>query len=134
MELLILIDALKRNSARRITAVIPYYGYARQDRMTAPRTPISAKLVANLLTAAGADRVITLEFHSEQIEGFFDRPVENLFISPIFAQDILTHFKTNDVIIVSPDVGGLRRARAIAKRLEVDMAVVDKRTGKTRNL
>lgn len=130
MELLILIDAVKRDSARRITAVIPYFGYARQDRLTAPRTPISAKLVATLIAAAGADRVITFELHSEQIEGFFNQPIENLFVSQFFAQDILTHCDLNNLLIVSPDVGGLRRARAVAVRLEVDTAVVDKRRDK----
>lgn len=127
MELLILIDAIKRDSARRITAVMPYFGYARQDRLTAPRTPITAKLVADLLTKAGMDRLLTFEFHSEQIEGFFECPTENLFISQVFARDILTHFSINNLLIVSPDVGGLRRARSVAKRLEVDTAVVDKR-------
>jgi ribose-phosphate pyrophosphokinase len=130
MELLILIDAVKRDSARRITAVLPYFGYARQDRLTAPRTPISAKLVANIIAAAGANRVITFEFHSEQIEGFFDLPIENLFVSQFFAQDILSHFNVKNLLMVSPDVGGLRRARAIAMRLEVDTAVVDKRREK----
>ena len=127
MELLILIDALKRGSAGRITAVIPYYGYARQDRKTAPRTPISAKLIANLLTVAGADRVLTLEFHSEQIHGFFDIPVDNLLISPVFVREITSTYDLSNVMIVSPDIGGLRRARAIANQLNTEIGIIDKR-------
>jgi ribose-phosphate pyrophosphokinase len=127
MELLIMIDAVKRDAAQRITAVMPYFGYARQDRLTSPHTPVTAKLVANLLKEAGADRIITFELHSEQIEGFFDCPTENLFISRVFARDILSHFRINDLLIVSPDVGGLRRAREVAKRLDVDTVIVDKR-------
>ena len=117
MELLIAIDALRRASAKRITAVIPYFGYARQDRKVAPRTPISAKLVANLITSAGADRVLTLDLHAGQIQGFFDIPVDNLYASPVFIRDIKENFGTNNLVIVSPDVGGLVRARGIAKKL-----------------
>jgi len=127
MELLILIDALKRGSAARITAVMPYFGYARQDRKTAPRTPISAKLVANLLTVAGADRVLTLELHSEQIHGFFDIPVDNLLISPVFVRELTEQHDLSNVVLVSPDIGGLGRTRAIAKHLALDIAIVDKR-------
>ncbi|MSP33342.1 MAG: ribose-phosphate pyrophosphokinase [Rickettsiales bacterium] len=127
MELLIAIDALRRASARRITAVIPYYGYARQDRKAAPRTPISAKLVANLITSSGADRVLTLDLHASQIQGFFDIPVDNLYASPVFAADIKNNFSSDNLVIVSPDVGGLVRARDIAKRVGVDLAIVDKR-------
>jgi ribose-phosphate pyrophosphokinase len=128
MELLVIIDALRRGSARRITAVIPYFGYARQDRKTGPRTPISAKLVANLITTAGADRVLTLELHAGQIQGFFDIPTDNLFSSPVFVPHIETHKKKgNELVIVSPDVGGVVRARGIAKRLEADLAIIDKR-------
>ncbi len=127
MELLICVDALKRGSARRITAVIPYYGYARQDRKTGPRTPISAKLVANLLTAAGADRVLTLDLHATQIQGFFDVPTDNLFSAPVFTKDIIASFPGEKPIIVSPDVGGVLRARAVARRLDVDLAIIDKR-------
>jgi len=127
MELLISIDALRRASTRRITAVIPYYGYARQDRKVGPRTPISAKLVANLITIAGAHRVLTLDLHAGQIQGFFDIPVDNLFAAPVFAKDIRECFGTNDLMIVSPDAGGIVRARAIAKRLDADLAIVDKR-------
>ncbi len=127
MELLVALDALKRGSARRITAVIPYYGYARQDRKTGPRTPISAKLTANLITIAGADRVLTLELHAGQIQGFFDIPVDNLFAAPVFTKDILTQNSDSDLVIVSPDVGGVLRARAIAKRLDCDLAIIDKR-------
>jgi len=127
MELLVIIDALKRASARRITAVIPYFGYARQDRKPGPRTPISAKLVANLITTAGASRVLTMELHAGQIQGFFDIPVDNLFAAPMFAADIRERYKGRDLIVVSPDVGGVVRARQIATRLNVDLAIIDKR-------
>ena len=127
MELLITCDALRRASARRITAVIPYFGYARQDRKAGPRTPISAKLVANLLTQAGANRVLTLDLHAGQIQGFFDIPVDNLYAAPMFARDIRSHFEGRDIMIVSPDVGGVVRARAIATRLNCDLAIIDKR-------
>lgn len=128
MELLVAIDALKRGSARRITAVIPYYGYARQDRKSGPRTPISAKLVADLITVAGAHRVMTLDLHAGQIQGFFDIPTDNLFAAPDFVKDITANFgKIDDLTIVSPDVGGVVRARAIAKRLDCDLAIIDKR-------
>lgn len=127
MELLIAIDALKRGSARRITAVIPYFGYARQDRKTGGRTPISAKLVANLITAAGADRVLTMELHAGQIQGFFDIPVDNLIVAPIIVPKILEDFKGEEICIVSPDVGGVVRARALAKRCNADLAIIDKR-------
>jgi ribose-phosphate pyrophosphokinase len=128
MELLIVVDALKRASAKRITAVMPYFGYARQDRKTGGRTPISAKLVANLITRAGADRVLTLDLHAGQIQGFFDIPTDNLLPSPLLANDIRQRYAvTPDLMIVSPDVGGVVRARALAKRLEVDLAIVDKR-------
>jgi ribose-phosphate pyrophosphokinase len=127
MELLVCIDALKRASARRITAVIPYFGYARQDRKPGPRTPISAKLVANLITEAGANRVLTLELHAGQIQGFFDIPVDNLYGAPLMAPDIANNLGTDDVLIVSPDVGGVARARAYAKRLDANLAIIDKR-------
>ncbi|MBI1301785.1 MAG: ribose-phosphate diphosphokinase [Alphaproteobacteria bacterium] len=127
MELLIAIDALKRGSAKRITAVIPYFGYARQDRKTGGRTPISAKLVANLITAAGADRVLTLELHAGQIQGFFDIPVDNLSSAPVFVPYIQKQFKGQEVCIVSPDVGGVVRARHLAKRIGADLAIIDKR-------
>jgi ribose-phosphate pyrophosphokinase len=130
MELLITIDALRRGSARRITAVIPYFGYARQDRKTGGRTPISAKLVANLITAAGVDRVLTMELHAGQIQGFFDIPLDNLIIAPIFVPEIEKRFKDEDLVIVSPDVGGVVRARAMAKRLGADLAIIDKRREK----
>jgi ribose-phosphate pyrophosphokinase len=130
MELLISIDALRRGSARRITAVIPYFGYARQDRKTGGRTPISAKLVANLITAAGADRVLTMELHAGQIQGFFDIPVDNLIRSPIFVPEIEKRFKNESLSVVSPDVGGVVRARALAKRLNADLAIIDKRREK----
>ncbi len=130
MELLITIDALRRGSARRITAVIPYFGYARQDRKTGGRTPISAKLVANLITAAGVDRVLTLELHAGQIQGFFDIPLDNLIIAPIFVPEIEKRFKDQELVIVSPDVGGVVRARAMAKRLNADLAIIDKRREK----
>src|SRR5690606_13800385 len=116
MELLIIIDALRRSSARRITAVIPYFGYARQDRKAGPRTPISAKLVANLITNAGADRVLTLDLHAGQIQGFFDIPTDNLFAVPVITRDIKEHYELENVMVVSPDVGGVVRARALAKR------------------
>jgi len=127
MELLIIIDALKRASARRITAVLPYFGYARQDRKPGPRSPISAKLVANLITTAGADRVLTLDLHAGQIQGFFDIPTDNLFGAPVLTQDIQDHYNGEDLMVVSPDVGGVVRARAIAKRIGADLAIVDKR-------
>jgi ribose-phosphate pyrophosphokinase len=127
MELLITLDALRRASARRVTAVIPYYGYARQDRKTAPRTPISAKLVANLITEAGANRVLTMDLHAAQIQGFFDIPVDNLYAEPLFTRDVRERFDGRDIIIVSPDVGGVLRARAIATRLNRDLAIIDKR-------
>ena len=127
MELLVVMDALKRGSARRITAVIPYYGYARQDRKSGPRTPISAKLVANLITIAGADRVLTLDLHAAQIQGFFDIPTDNLFAAPVFIKDILDRGNGEDLTVVSPDVGGVLRARAIAKPLDADLAIIDKR-------
>ncbi len=128
MELLIMADALKRSSASRITAVIPYFGYARQDRRTKARTPISAKLVANLIARAGVERVLTMDLHATQIQGFFDIPVDNLYASPVFALDIAEHFDDLDnLIVVSPDVGGMGRARELAKRHDLDLAVVDKR-------
>jgi len=127
MELLIALDALRRGSARRITAVIPYFGYARQDRKSGPRTPISAKLVANLITEAGANRVLTMDLHAGQIQGFFDIPVDNLFAAPLFGRDIQEQFRAKDIMIVSPDVGGVLRARAIATRLNCDLAIIDKR-------
>ena len=132
MELLIMTDALRRSSASRITAVIPYFGYARQDRRAKARTPISAKLVANLLTEAGVDRVLTLDLHAAQIQGFFDIPVDNLYASPVFSLDIEHHFKgqMDDLMIVSPDVGGVARARDIAKRINAPLAIVDKRREK----
>ena len=127
MELLITLDALRRASARRVTAVIPYFGYARQDRKTGGRTPITAKLVANLLTQAGAARVLSLDLHSGQIQGFFDIPVDNLFSAPVFTNDISEKYKGEKLVIVSPDVGGVVRARAIAKRIHADLAIIDKR-------
>ncbi|OYU17285.1 MAG: phosphoribosylpyrophosphate synthetase [Rhodobacteraceae bacterium PARR1] len=132
MELLIIADALRRSSADRITAVIPYFGYARQDRRAKARTPISAKLVANLLTRAGIDRVLTLDLHAAQIQGFFDIPVDNLYASPVFALDIEHHFKgqMDDLMIVSPDVGGVARARELAKRINAPLSIVDKRREK----
>ena len=130
MELLICLDALKRASARRITAVLPYFGYARQDRKSAPRTPISAKLVANLIAAAGAHRVLTMDLHAGQIQGFFDIPVDNLYAAGEMIGDIERSFSNGNLMVVSPDVGGVVRARAIAKRLEVDLAIVDKRREK----
>jgi ribose-phosphate pyrophosphokinase len=127
MELLIMIDALRRASARRITAVIPYFGYARQDRKVGPRTPISAKLVANLITEAGASRVLTVDLHAGQIQGFFDIPTDNLFAMPVMVKDIIDHLGGNLPMVVSPDVGGVVRARALARRLGTDLAIVDKR-------
>lgn len=127
MELLVILDALKRGSARRVTAVMPYFGYARQDRKSGPRTPISAKLVANLITTAGADRVLTLDLHAAQIQGFFDIPVDNLYAAPVFTKDIKERFNSNDLMIVSPDVGGVVRARLLAARLNSDLAIIDKR-------
>ncbi|BCH54955.1 ribose-phosphate pyrophosphokinase [Agrobacterium vitis] len=127
MELLIMIDAFRRSSARRITAVIPYFGYARQDRRASGRTPISAKLVANLITEAGADRVLTLDLHAGQIQGFFDIPTDNLFAAPVLARDVKEHYDLANLMVVSPDVGGVVRARALAKRLDCLLAIVDKR-------
>ncbi len=127
MELLITLDALRRASARRITAVIPYFGYARQDRKSGSRTPISAKLCANLITAAGANRVLAMDLHAAQIQGFFDIPVDNLFAAPLFSRDIQERYQGRELMIVSPDVGGVVRARAIASRLGTDLAIVDKR-------
>ena len=127
MELLVCIDALRRASARRITAVVPYFGYARQDRKPGPRTPISAKLVANLVTVAGANRVLTLDLHAGQIQGFFDIPTDNLYAAPVMLRDIKAHHNGDDLMVVSPDVGGVVRARAVAKRLDADLAIVDKR-------
>ena len=130
MELLIMIDALRRASARRITAVIPYFGYARQDRKPGPRTPISAKLVANLIQSAGADRVLTLDLHAGQIQGFFDIPTDNLIAAPVFVNDINQRFGDEELMVVSPDVGGVVRARSLARRLEADLAIIDKRRPK----
>ena len=127
MELLIITDALRRASCRRITAVLPYFGYARQDRKPGPRTPISAKLVANLITHAGADRVMTLDLHAGQIQGFFDIPTDNLYASPMMVRDIKEHFDLATLAIVSPDVGGVARARGLAKRINAPLAIVDKR-------
>ena len=127
MELLVALDALKRGSANRITAVIPYYGYARQDRKSGPRTPISAKLVANLITVAGAHRVVTVDLHAGQIQGFFDIPTDNLFAAPVFQSDIKEKYGDKSLVIVSPDVGGVVRARALAKSLDADLAIIDKR-------
>ena len=127
MELLLCIDALKRSSAKNITAVIPYFGYARQDRKVVPRTSISAKLVSNLITNAGANRVVTVDLHAGQIQGFFDIPVDNLFATPIFAKHIKRKIKNKNIICVAPDVGGVERARALGKKLDVGLAIVDKR-------
>ena len=127
MELLIMTDALRRASAHRITAVIPYFGYARQDRKAGPRTPISAKLVANLIAHAGADRVLTVDLHAGQIQGFFDIPTDNLFAAPVMVRDILERHKPGNLMVVSPDVGGVVRARALAKRIDAPLAIVDKR-------
>ena len=130
MELLLVIDALRRSSAKNITAVIPYYGYARQDRKVAPRTSISAKVVANLLTNAGASRILTVDLHAGQIQGFFDMPVDNLFTTPLFAKYIKRKFKNKNWICVSPDVGGVQRTRGLATRLKADLAIIDKRRPK----
>jgi len=130
MELLIITDALRRSSARRITAVLPYFGYARQDRKSASRTPISAKLVANLITEAGVNRVVTLDLHAAQIQGFFDIPTDNLYSAPVMTRDILKNYGVENTMIVSPDVGGVARARAIAQRIGADLAIVDKRRPK----
>ncbi|RFP90126.1 ribose-phosphate pyrophosphokinase [Rhodobacteraceae bacterium 63075] len=132
MELLIMADALRRSSAKRITAVIPYFGYARQDRRSKARTPISAKLVANMLVGTGIERVLTMDLHAAQIQGFFDIPVDNLYASPIFALDIQHHFKgeLDDVLVISPDVGGVARAHELAKRINAPLAIVDKRREK----
>ncbi len=127
MEVLIMTDALRRASARRITAVLPYFGYARQDRKAGPRTPISAKLVANLITRAGADRVLTVDLHAGQIQGFFDIPTDNLFAAPVMVRDIVERLDCSNVMVVSPDVGGVVRARALAKRIDAHLAIVDKR-------
>ena len=127
MELLLVIDALKRSSAKNITAVIPYYGYARQDRKVAPRTSISAKVVANLLTNAGASRIVTVDLHAGQIQGFFDMPVDNLFTTPLFAKYIKKKFKNKNLICVSPDVGGVQRTRGLATKIKADLAIIDKR-------
>jgi ribose-phosphate pyrophosphokinase len=127
MELLIIIDALKRASAKRITAVLPYFGYARQDRKPGPRTPISAKLVANLITEAGASRVLTVDLHAGQIQGFFDIPTDNLYAMPVMVKDIQDYLDGETLMVVSPDVGGVVRARALAKRIGTDLAIVDKR-------
>ena len=127
MELLVCIDALKRASAKQITAVIPYFGYARQDRKPGPRTPITAKLVANLITTSGANRVLTIDLHAGQIQGFFDIPVDNLYAAPILLADIKKNYSTDNTIIISPDVGGVVRARYIANRLNTNLAIVDKR-------
>ena len=130
MELLITIDALKRASANTVTAVIPYFGYARQDRKVGPRTPISAKLVADVLTTAGIDRLLTIDLHAGQIQGFFDIPVDNLYAAPVITKDILKNYKDKDLVVISPDVGGVVRARGIAKRINGDLAIVDKRRDK----
>jgi len=130
MELLVCLDALRRASASRVTAVIPYFGYARQDRKVGPRTPISAKLLANIITSAGADRVLTLDLHAGQIQGFFDIPVDNLYAAPVLVNDIKKRFDISNVTVVSPDVGGVIRARSLAKRIEADLAIVDKRREK----
>jgi ribose-phosphate pyrophosphokinase len=127
MELLIITDALRRSSARRITAVMPYFGYARQDRRTGSRTPISAKLVANLITHAGVNRVLTLDLHAGQIQGFFDIPLDNLYAGPVFSKDITETLSNRSLTVVSPDIGGVIRARAIAKRINADLAIIDKR-------
>ncbi|MBX3576552.1 MAG: ribose-phosphate pyrophosphokinase [Rhizobiaceae bacterium] len=127
MEMLIMMDAFMRSSARRITAVIPYFGYARQDRRASGRTPISAKLVANLITHSGADRILTLDLHAGQIQGFFDIPTDNLFAAPVITRDIKANYSVQNVMVVSPDVGGVVRARAVAKRIDAQLAIVDKR-------
>jgi ribose-phosphate pyrophosphokinase len=134
MELLVCLDALRRASARRVTAVIPYFGYARQDRKMGSRTPISAKLVANLITAAGANRVLTVDLHAGQIQGFFDIPLDHLYAAPVIVADIKAQFKNQDnILVVSPDVGGVVRARRLANRLQADLAIVDKRREKAGN-
>jgi ribose-phosphate pyrophosphokinase len=130
MELLITIDALKRASAQTVTAVIPYFGYARQDRKVGPRTPISAKLIADILTTAGIDRLLTIDLHAGQIQGFFDIPVDNLFAAPVITKDIKKNYNNKDIVVISPDVGGVVRARGIAKRIDGDLAIVDKRRDK----
>lgn len=130
MELLVTLDALRRASARRVTAVIPYFGYARQDRKVGPRTPITAKLVANIITSAGANRVLTIDLHAGQIQGFFDIPLDHLYAAPVMVSDIRTQFTLQNIVVVSPDVGGVVRARSLAKRLEADLAIVDKRREK----
>ena len=130
MELLITIDTLKRASAQTVTAVIPYFGYARQDRKVGPRTPISAKLVADILTTAGIDRLLTIDLHAGQIQGFFDIPVDNLYAAPVITKDIKKYYKNKDLVVISPDVGGVVRARGIAKRIDGDLAIVDKRRDK----
>ena len=130
MELLITIDALKRASAQTVTAVIPYFGYARQDRKVGPRTPISAKLVADILTTAGIDRLLTIDLHAGQIQGFFDIPVDNLYAAPVITKDIKKNYNNKDIVVISPDVGGVFRARGIAKRIDADLAIVDKRRDK----
>ena len=130
MELLITIDALKRASVQTVTAVIPYFGYARQDRKVGPRTPISAKLVADILTTAGIDRLLTLDLHAGQIQGFFDIPVDNLYAAPVITKDIKKNYQNKDIVVISPDVGGVVRARGIAKRIDGDLAIVDKRRDK----
>ena len=130
MELLITIDALKRASAQTVTAVIPYFGYARQDRKVGPRTPISAKLIADILTTAGIDRLLTIDLHAGQIQGFFDIPVDNLYAAPVITKDIKKNYNNKDIVIISPDVGGVVRARGIAKRIDGDLAIVDKRRDK----
>jgi ribose-phosphate pyrophosphokinase len=127
MELLVTIDALRRGSASRITAVLPYFGYARQDRKTGPRTPISAKMVANLITTAGANRVLTMDLHAGQIQGFFDIPLDNLYAQPLFTKDIIDNNRSENLVFVSPDVGGVMRARSFAKKLDADLAIIDKR-------
>ncbi|MAQ07911.1 MAG: phosphoribosylpyrophosphate synthetase [SAR116 cluster bacterium] len=130
MELLVTLDALKRASAKRVTAVLPYFGYARQDRKSGPRTPISAKLVANLITSAGADRILTMDLHAGQIQGFFDIPTDNLVSGPVFIKDIKERNIDAPIVVVSPDVGGVVRARAIAKRINANLAIIDKRREK----
>lgn len=130
MELLVSLDALRRGSARRITAVVPYFGYARQDRKTGPRTPITSKLVANLITQAGANRLLTMDLHSGQIQGFFDIPVDNLYAAPVFEADIKETYSGERLMVVSPDVGGVVRARGLAKRINADLAIIDKRREK----
>ena len=127
MELLVTIDALRRGSASRITAVMPYFGYARQDRKTGPRTPISAKMVANLITTAGANRVLTMDLHAGQIQGFFDIPLDNLYAQPLFTKDIIDKKRASNLAFVSPDVGGVMRARSFAKKLDAELAIIDKR-------